>query len=164
MKHLGALLVLLAVISRAALGTESAPPQTEQAAVVQVVQNFFDALRAKDGNALRATCHPGAQFTSGRPGADGAYVLRQRPVETDAAQITDAKESWLERMWQPTVHIEGRLAVVWTRYDFHRDGKFSHNGTDCFTLMKTDQGWKIVCGAYSVEPGAKTENPAGPPR
>ena len=58
---------------------------------------------------------------------------------------------------------DGRIAVVWTRYDFHRDGKMSHNGTDCFTLLKTDAGWKIVCLAYSVEPATQTENPAGPP-
>lgn len=164
MKTIRALLFLLGSWLRIAIGAEPPSSNAETVAIIQVVQNFFDALHAKDGGALRATCQPGAQFTSGRPGTDGAYTLRQRPVETDAAQITEAKESWLERMWRPIVHVDGRVAVVWTRYDFHRDGKFSHNGTDCFTLLKTDQGWKIVCGAYSVEPGAQTENPAGPPR
>ena len=62
------------------------------------------------------------------------------------------------------MHVEGRIAVVWTRYDFHRAGKMSHNGTDCFTLLKTDQGWKIVNGAYTVEPSDRTENPSGPPK
>lgn len=159
-----AYLVLLAAFSPLMIGAESTQTDPETAKVLQVVQDFFNALAAKDGDALRATCHPGAQFTSGRPAPDGAYRLNQRAVETDATAIASMKESWLERMWQPTVHLEGRIAVVWTRYDFHRDGKFSHNGTDCFTLLQTDQGWKIVCGAYSVEPGTKTEHPAGPPR
>lgn len=134
----------------------------EATAVIAVVQKFFDALQQKDGEQLRTICQPGAQFTSGRPAAEN-YALRQRPIETDIADLANAKDNWLERMWSPTVHISGRIAVIWTRYDFHRNGNFSHNGTDCFTLLKTDQGWKIVCGAYSVEPGGKTENPAGPP-
>jgi hypothetical protein len=160
MKTLFALLTMsLLVPSRAA----AAAPNTETAAVLQVVQEFFDALHARDGARWRAICHPGAQITSGRPAAAG-YALRQRPVETDAAHYAETKDTLLERMWSPTVHIDGRAAVVWTRYDFHLNGKFSHNGTDCFTLLKTDQGWKIVCGAYSVEPGGQTENPAGPPR
>ena len=162
MKTLLTLLCLSVVLSGVSTAA-SAAYQAESAAVLKVVQEFFDALRAKDGARLRAICQPGAQFTSGRSAAEG-YAVRQRPVETDAARFAESKDTYLERMWSPTVHIEGRIAVVWTRYDFHLNEKFSHNGTDCFTLIKTDQGWKIVCAAYSVEPGAKTENPAGPPR
>ena len=71
--------------------------------------------------------------------------------------------TYLERMWSPTVHFTGRIAVVWTRYDFHLNGAFSHNGTDCITLLQTDAGWKIATCAYSVEPGSRTEIPAGAP-
>jgi len=155
---------LLLSVFLAHSATAAMPDSThdDKNAVLQVVQMFFNALHDKDGNRLRAICQPGAQFTSGRPATDG-YALRQRPVEADITGFAESKDIWLERMWSPTVHIEGRIAVVWTRYDFHRDGIFSHNGTDCFSLLKTDTGWKIVCATYSVEPGAKTENPAGPP-
>ncbi|MFQ5529997.1 MAG: hypothetical protein ACE5FP_06550, partial [Gemmatimonadota bacterium] len=50
----------------------------------------------------------------------------------------------LERMWDPTVHIDGRLATVWTPYDFYRDGEFSHCGVDVFVIARTGDGWKIV--------------------
>lgn len=163
MKVISCLLALFALVARVMAADGASSSQDDRAAVVKVVQQFFDALHAKDGAGLKATCQPGAQFTSGRPSAEG-YALRQRPVETDIARFAEVKDTYLERMWSPTVHIDGRIAVVWTRYDFHLSEKFSHNGTDCFTLLKTDQGWKIVCGAYSVEPGTKTENPAGPPR
>ena len=163
MKPLIALLALSVSFSRTTVAAEPASTSAESAAVVQVVQQFFDALHNKDGAALRASCTPGAQFTSGRPAADG-YAVRARPVETDIARLAESKDMWLERMWTPTVHLDGRIAVVWTRYDFHLNGKMSHNGIDCFTLIKTDQGWKVVCGAYSVEPGTQTENPAGPPK
>ncbi|MBI5770523.1 MAG: nuclear transport factor 2 family protein [Verrucomicrobia bacterium] len=157
-------LVVCFVLVRGAAFAETAPPTTDRAAIVQVVQSFFDALQAKDGARLRATCQPGAQITSIRPGADGANAIRQRSIETDAEQLTASPDSWLERMWSPTVHLDGRIAVVWTRYDFHRNGRMSHNGTDCFTLLKTDAGWKIASAAYTVEPSAQTQNPAGPPR
>lgn len=155
------LLLVTALLFPLANG-RAAEPSSEKSAVLQVVQQFFDALHNKDGDMLRATCQPGAQFTGERVTPEG-FVLRQRNVEADAVRFAESKDSYLERMWSPTVLIEGRIAVVWTRYDFHRNGKLSHNGTDCFTLLKTDAGWKIVCAAYSVEPGGKTENPAGPP-
>jgi ketosteroid isomerase-like protein len=144
--------------------TAATPANADRDAVVKVVQEFFDALQAKDAARLIATCHPGAQFTSVRPTSEGRPVLRQRSIEADAAQIAESKERWLERMWSPTVLIEGRMAVLWTRYDFHRDGKMSHNGTDTFTLMKGDAGWKIVNAAYTVEPSDTTQHPAGPPK
>jgi hypothetical protein len=161
-KFLPVLALLLFPLAGLAADAPSDPAQ-EMAAVLAVVQRFFDALHTKDGEGLRATCQPGAQITAGRP-VDGGYGLRQRSIEADIAQLATTKEVWLERMWSPTVLINGRIAVVWTRYDFHRDGKFSHNGTDCFTLLKTDTGWIIVCLAYTGETATQTENPAGPPQ
>jgi ketosteroid isomerase-like protein len=163
MKTLVPILAFLLFPLAALADADTPDPAQEKAAVLAVVQRFFDALHTKDGEGLRATCLPGAQITAGRP-TDGGYVTRQRSIEADIAQLAEAKEVWLERMWSPTVQVNGRIAVVWTRYDFHRDGKLSHNGTDCFTLLKTDTGWKIACAAYSVEPGTQTENPAGPPQ
>ena len=163
MKAFFAVLTMSLIVPHRAAAAAAAPAGADRVAVLQIVQEFFDALHAKDGGRLRAICQPGAQFTSGRP-APAGYALRQRPVETDAAHFAESNDAYLERMWSPTVQINGRIAVVWTHYDFHLNGKFSHNGTDCFTLLKTDQGWKMVCAAYSVEPGTKTENPAGEPR
>ena len=157
------LLALSAVMTGNMSAEEPASGKAGSAAVVKVVQEFFDALHAKDGARLRATCQPGAQVTSGRPTKEG-FAVRQRSAETDATHTQESKDTFLERMWAPTVHVEGRIAVLWTRYDFHLNEKFSHNGTDCFTLLKTDQGWKIASCVYSVEPAAGTENPAGPPR
>lgn len=45
---------------------------------------------------------------------------------------------------RPQVRIDETLATVWTQYDFHLAGKFSHCGVDAFHLLKTATGWKIV--------------------
>jgi hypothetical protein len=162
MKSSLALLLMSAILSSPVTAGNVPDGDAERAAVIKVVQEFFDALQAKDGARLRAICLPGAQVTSGRP-TDKGFALRPRTVEVDAAHFAESKDTYLERMWAPTVLVTGRIAVLWTRYDFHLNGKFSHNGTDCFTLLKTDQGWKISNCAYSVEPGGVTENPAGAP-
>jgi hypothetical protein len=70
----------------------------------------------------------------------------------------------LERMWDPEVRIQGAIAAVWTRYDFHRDGKFSHCGTDAFNLVKTAEGWKIASAMWTVERTGCVPSPLGPPK
>ena len=48
-----------------------------------------------------------------------------------------------------------------TPYDFWIDGKFSHCGIDAFDLIKTEEGWKLAGGVYTIE--SKCEpSPLGP--
>jgi hypothetical protein len=65
-------------------------------------------------------------------------------------------------MWDPDVRIHGAIAVVWTRYDFWVDGKFSHCGVDAFDLVKTAEGWRIAGGVYTVERTGCPPSPLGP--
>ncbi len=44
--------------------------------------------------------------------------------------------------------LHGRIAVVWTPYDFHNDGELSHCGIDALSLLMTDEGWKIAGVTY----------------
>jgi len=137
-------------------------PAQDKAAVLAVVQRFFDAMKTRDATVIAAVWEPHAQFAVGAPGKDG-YAASQETIEQLTSDLMKSPAGWLERMWNPTVHLEDRIAVVWGRYDFHVGDKFTHNGTDCYTLLKTDTGWKIVGLVFTVEPGPKTENPAGPP-
>jgi len=61
------------------------------------------------------------------------------------------------------VLIHKEIAVVWTKYDFHREGKFSHCGVDAFNLIKTQEGWKISGIFYTVEKEGCEEGPLGSP-
>lgn len=147
----------------ASAALSSPPPAADREQVLQIVQSFFDALAKHDGAALQTLCAPGSQVTAGpRPGTNPP-ALRQRTVEADVEGLSTSKDQLLERMWNPTVLLEGGIAVVWTPYDFHRNGKFSHNGIDVFTLMKLNGVWKIVGTVYSVEPEPPSRNPAGAP-
>ncbi len=162
MKALLAALALSTCLSGA--GAQAATPEPERAAVLTVVDAFFDAMRAKDGEALRALSQPKAPLAAIAPAKDGGFAIGQSELETFAARVASAPAAFNERYWSPQVLIDGRLAMVWTRYDFHRGDQFTHNGRDLFVLMKTDKGWKIVSLAFTTEPGGVSENPAGPPK
>lgn len=158
------LLLAALLLSSASLALAApADPAPDKAAVLAVVQKFFDAMQARDAVGIAAVWQPNAQFAIGAPRQDG-YATKQETIEQLTASLMKSPVGWLERMWNPTVLLDDRLAVVWARYDFHVGDQFTHNGTDCYTLLRTDSGWKIVGLAFTVEPGGKTENPAGPPR
>ena len=76
--------------------------------------------------------------------------------------LASVRDDLLERMWAPKVFCHERIAVVWTSYDFHRNRQFSHCGVDAFTLIKTEQGWKIASIVYTVEKNGCPESPLGP--
>jgi hypothetical protein len=137
-RSLSALVILLFSCTSLAANGPSAPD--DQAAVLAVVQRFFDAMQARDPGGIHATWLPHSQYSLGVPGQDG-YATKQQTIEALTAELMQENEPWLERMWSPTVLVAGRAATVWGRYDFHVGKKFSHNGTDCYTLLKTDAGW-----------------------
>jgi hypothetical protein len=66
-----------------------------------------------------------------------------------------------ERIWNPEVKVNGLIATLWAPYDFWLDGKYSHCGVDQFDFIKTEEGWKIAGGVYSVESKC-APSPLGP--
>jgi hypothetical protein len=94
---------------------------------------------------------------------DGEKSIRATTHVQIMKSFASSTEKMLERMWEPKVLIHKEIAVVWTKYDFHREGKFSHCGVDAFNLIKTPQGWKIAGIIYTVEKEGCEESPLGPP-
>lgn len=174
--HSGKTLVLFALIAVVALGgpagralafrlagTGPTALLSEEEEVLKAVQDFFDAMAARDAEAMRRVTLPEGRFFSMRE-EQGAAHMRSITNAEFAQQLAAAKENFLERMWKPQVLRHGRIAVVWTPYDFHRDARFSHCGVDAFNLVKTDEGWKITGGVYTVEPTGCAPSPLGPPK
>lgn len=126
---------------------------------IATVQRLFDAMATHNAEAARALFTPGAELTMVR--ANGEFS--NSTSEQFVAHVGAAKESWLERMWNPKVLIRRRLAVVWADYDFHLNGKFSHCGVDSVTLVKRSGEWKISGIAYTMETAGCTPSPLGPP-
>ena len=127
-----------------------APTELEEKAVLTIVQQLFDVLATRDPAAGRDLFLPGGRFVV-LSEKDGKRTVTERSFVEFLDGLPKGKEKLLERMWEPRVIIHGELAAVWTPYDLHRDGRFSYCGVDAFHLVKTENGWKITGGMYTVE-------------
>ncbi len=146
--------VLLTPAAHAQGAEGSAPPDAD--ALIALTQDFFDALAAGDAERLSAIQLPGGHaYISG---ADGSTTVR--PFSAMTAGIAAQKGRFLERMFDPEVRVSGAVGMVYTAYDFHIDGAFSHCGTDVFTYLKTDVGWRMAQATYSVETEGCPDRPA----
>ena len=140
-----ALLTLLALATPA-----TTAPANERRAVLAAVQEFFDALAAKDETRLMAVVVPEGRISAQRM-RYGKTQLRTQGWSEWANSVAQAQDALEERMHDPQVRVSGSIASVWTYYTFRRNDAFSHCGFDNFDMAKLDGRWKIVNISYTVE-------------
>jgi len=159
--------VLLSLtVAFAVLLPRSAQAQrADSVAVVAVAQALIRAISTKDTALARTTMLPGAIFASV---TDPEHPGSAARIKTDAAfysSLPGVTEVLLERIWSPSVRFIGTsLAEVTAPYDFHIDGKFSHCGTDVFTLVRSAGAWRIASTSYTVQQSGCAPSPLGPPK
>jgi hypothetical protein len=155
------LVVLLAVFG--GFGTASAQDTSDRSLVLAAVQTFLDVIGNRDVEAAKRVMLPEGRLISSRE-EDGKLTLRPQTHQEFFDSLAKGSGRNLERMWNPEVRIHGTIATVSTPYDFHRDGKFSHCGTDVFNLVKTAEGWKIAGAMWTVQRIGCAPSPLGPPK
>jgi len=120
-------------------------------------------MKRRDGVAARQLMVPGAVFYSvldtGAPSPP-----RSQSDTAFARALSSGTSALLERYWSPTIHIAGGVAQVWTPYDFHIDGKFSHCGIDTFSMLRTPDGWRLAAITYTVQRQGCAPSPLGAPQ
>ncbi len=109
-----------------------------------VVVKLFDAMRAGDGEALRAFVVADARLDRLLP--DGS--LRQGPFErwiswVDTQEQGDADE---KIFGVETLSMSPELATVWAPFTITYKGDLVGCGVNQFTLAKTGEGWRVVYG------------------
>lgn len=150
------LLIATLLLSASALGNEAADRQ----AVIQVVADFFEAMTARDVERMRMLMTVDGMIYGYREGEDGTTVIRRTHQEY-LDGLAAGEGTVVERFWNPEVMTYGRLATVWTPYDFHADGVFSHCGVNNFSMLRTDERWVITGVVFSIEPECEA-SPLGP--
>jgi len=144
---LGSLVLLLAACSSLPSGR---PAEADERAVLEVVQAFFDVIESKDAEAGARLVVPEGVFVSVRL-EEGRRVVRHfsnaRWLEGLARDVRPMREAF---EGEPEVRVDGDVALVRAPYVFEVDGQRSHAGVDLFTLVRTEDGWKVAGGAYSV--------------
>ena len=133
---------------------------TEKEAVLKTVQAFFDTMTAQDVEGARAVLQPQGRFHA-MSIRDGKPDVRAFSNEEYFAILQASKQKMRERIWNPEVTVHGLIATMRAPYDFWIDGKLSHCGVDAFDLIKTEEGWKIAGGVYTVENNC-APSPLGP--
>lgn len=168
MNPLSRLLGALCLASLAACA--SAPPSAlrppgdpDREAVLAVIQSAFDAIAAQgeEGAGMWEELLLERGTMSSVRNRDGVPVTRSTTFAEHVERTAGSspEQSYLERMWDATVLVEGDIAVVWTPYDFWLDGEFSHGGIDAATLLRTEDGWRIASLAWSVVPDYESALP-----
>lgn len=133
----------------------------EREEVMKPIVQLFDGMRKRDSAMVLAVFAPEARLAATME-RDGAVSIRYlKPEDFARAVGREPTPPWDERIYDPEVRIDGRLATVWVKYDFLAGDKWSHCGIDAFQLARLSDGWKITQLADTRQTtGCKT--PAAP--
>jgi len=130
--------------------------QEDESQVLATVQRFFDSMTARDTASAQDILVMDATYFSVRQGTDGT-VMRGSTNRQYVEQLATPGDLFEEQMFDPRVLIHKDIAVVWTRYNFHINGAFSHCGVDAFSLVRANGEWKIAGIVYTVESECEEE-------
>ena len=127
------------------LGTMFLSAQDEKEAVIEVVKNLFDGMRAGDSTAVQYAFLGVVETKTVFTDKEGNPQMRTGSSSKFATAVgTPHDEVWDEKIWSYEVQVDGVLASVWTEYTFYLGDKMSHCGVNNFQLHKTNSGWKII--------------------
>jgi hypothetical protein len=104
--------------------------EADEAAVMATVERLFGALASKDRAALLGAVVAEGRATSSGVDEAGRPEIHSADWTTFADRLARSTEQLRERLVNPHVHVEGDIAMIWSRYEFERNGAFSHCGID----------------------------------
>jgi len=126
------------------LGSVPVAAQGDEREVLAVVQQLFDAMRARDTAKMRSLLHPAARLAS--PGVrNGTFAVTVESPDAWLGQVGRSTGGAPdERISGAEVKVDGALASVWAAYSFYIGERFSHCGVDAFHLVRMPEGWRII--------------------
>jgi D-alanyl-D-alanine carboxypeptidase len=122
---------------------------TEDAAVMGIVNRLFESMQAKQLDVLRGLFIPEGRLISTRL-RENQPAMRLLTLDDFVKLVAETKEPFRERMFEPEVRVEGDVATVWGRYDFHVGARLTNCGVNAIQLLRTPEGWKIAQIASTI--------------
>jgi D-alanyl-D-alanine carboxypeptidase len=123
--------------------------RADEAAVMNVVKRLFEAMQARQGEELRGLFLPEGRLVSTQT-RQGQPTTRYLSRDEFVKLTIETKEPFLERMFEPELRLQGDMATVWGRYDFHVGERLTNCGFNSIQLLRTNEGWKIVNIASTI--------------
>jgi hypothetical protein len=136
--------VLALLLLTAAPAAAQHAEEADSRAVMATVDQLFGALASKDRTALLGAVVPEGRATSAGTDEAGRPEIASTDWTTFADHIARSTEQLRERLVDPHVHVEGDIAMIWSRYEFERNGAFSHCGIDHFDLVRIEGRWRVL--------------------
>lgn len=141
--------IALAGSAALAAGAPRGRGDTEAASALATVEGLLAAVSARDQAAGLAWLRPSGTATVLMERPDGTVTMRSVALAR-YADATPGPEKYDERMIDPSVVVDGGIAVVWGRYTFAIDGRVRHCGFQQFGLVREGKRWLVQNVAWSV--------------
>ncbi len=115
-----------------------------------IIATFFEGFHEGDTLKMKSVISADLIMQTAFADQEGKNKVITEPIEGLLNAIANRPDSeasgqiWDERLLDYTVQIDGNLAHVWTPYEFWFNGVFHHCGANAFTLVKSDDGWRII--------------------
>jgi len=136
--------VLALLLFSAAPAAAQHAEEADSRAVMATVDQLFGALASKDRAVLLGAVVPEGRATSAGTDEAGRPEIVSTDWVTFADRLARSTEQLRERLIDPHVHVEGDIAMIWSRYEFERNGAFSHCGIDHFDLVRIEGRWRVL--------------------
>jgi len=122
----------------------------EQKNVLETVNKFFEVLETGDVDVAKdILMDKGSNFSVREE--EETFTIKFTQYKSLIESLPKTKGKYKEVITDPKFFIHHNIAVVWAKYKFYINGKFSHCGVDSFSLIKDKDKWKIASIIYTVE-------------
>jgi len=119
--------------------------QNDSMDVKATVDRLFTGMRTGDSSLVSQSFTADATLQSVSLTSDGKIKIGKDAIAGFIKAVgTPHKEIWDERIYDLKIQVDGPMATVWAPYRFYLGQAFSHCGVNAFTLIKTENGWKIA--------------------
>lgn len=120
--------------------------KSEEENVKSTIIEFFDAFHKQDTTKLKAMVKGEIKLQSISVNSEGKTVLQESDYNEFVKSIASIPKdkTFEEKLLDFSIKVDGKMANVWTPYEFWFDGNFSHCGVNSFQLIKEDETWKII--------------------
>lgn len=121
-----------------------------------IIDIFMDGYQAGDTLKMKSVMHPNMTMQRAylNTQQENILIYIQSSELLKYAATTGKEQIWEEKLSDYIVNSDGNLAHVWASYEFFKDGKFSHCGANSYTLVYTDESWKILNIIDSIRIGS----------
>lgn len=137
-------MILALLLVTAAPAASQHGHEADSRAVLATVDQLFGALASKDRAALLGAVVPEGRATSAGTNEAGRPAVVSVDWTTFADRLARMNDRLSERLIDPHVHVEGDIAMIWSRYEFEVNGAFSHCGIDHFDLVRIEGRWRVL--------------------